>query len=55
MNTTEHVLRIGLQWRFAGGTAWDFLGRLALSTSCAWSVCLDWWTVDVAGVGGLAC
>ena len=55
MNTTESVPRIGLRGRFAGGTSWDDLGRLAPSTACAWSVCLDRWATDVAGVGGLGC
>ncbi len=45
----------GFGWRFAGGTSWDELGRLAPSTASAWSVCLDRWAVDVAGVGGLGC
>jgi hypothetical protein len=44
-----------LRWRFADGTAWDELGRPGPSTSSAWSVCLDLWAVDVAGVGGLGC
>jgi hypothetical protein len=55
MNTTESVPRIDLRGRFADGTAWDELGHLGPSTACAWSVCLDRWATDVAGVGGLGC
>jgi hypothetical protein len=55
MNAFESALRMGLSRRVADGTSWDELGRLALSTACAWSVCLDRWAADVAGVGGLGC
>ena len=40
MSATEHSLLIGLPRRFAGGTSWDVLGRLAPSAPSAWSVCL---------------
>ena len=36
----------------AGG---DICGHLAVSTVSAWSVCLDRWATDMAGVGGLGC
>ena len=55
MIAIEPMPSLGLGWRFAGGTSWDELGRLAASTASAWSVCLDRWAVDVAGVGGLGC
>ena len=55
MTTTAAGAADRLRWRFAGGTAWDELGRLAPSTASAWSVCLDRWATDVAGVGGLGC
>jgi hypothetical protein len=55
MTTAERGPQIGLRGRIAAGTSWDILGRLAASTACAWSVCLDRWATDVGGVGGLAC
>jgi hypothetical protein len=55
MTTTERGPQIGLRGRIAGEKSWDVLGRLAPSTACAWSVCLDRWATDAAKVGGVGC
>jgi hypothetical protein len=55
MTTAEPGPQIGLRGRIADRKSWDIWGHLAPSTACAWSVCLDRWATDVAGVGGLGC
>jgi hypothetical protein len=55
MTTTKPGPQIGLRGRIARGKSWDILGRLAPSTPCAWSVCLDRWATDASEVGGVGC